>query len=135
VILPSEEDAGFLGMGELVDKVKGEEFMEALSVLYVGLTRAKRDLEVVVGGPRKRENLNLGEILRSQWGWPEEESEGELEVVDSKAEKFSGPKRRLCRRIPVWRKRWGRLRESQRRGWSWRARRHERGAEKYGWPM
>lgn len=41
-------------MGELVDKVKGEEFMEALSVLYVGLTRAKRDLEVVVGGPRKR---------------------------------------------------------------------------------
>jgi len=64
-----------------------------LSVLYVGLTRAKRDLEVVVGGPRKRENLNLGEILRSQWGWPEEESEGELEVVGSNAEKFSGPKK------------------------------------------
>jgi ATP-dependent exoDNAse (exonuclease V) beta subunit len=93
VILPSEEDAGFLGMGELVDKVKGEEFMEALSVLYVGLTRAKRDLEVVVGGPRKRENLNLGEILRNQWGWPEAQAEGELEVVDSKAEKFSGPKK------------------------------------------
>jgi ATP-dependent exoDNAse (exonuclease V) beta subunit len=93
VILPSEEDAGFLGMGELVDKVKAEEFMEALSVLYVGLTRAKRDLEVVVGGPRKRENLNLGKILRSQWGWPEVQAEGELEVVDSKAEKFSGPKK------------------------------------------
>ena len=93
VILPSEEDAGFLGMGELVDKVKGEEFMEALSVLYVGLTRAKRDLEVVVGGPRKKENLNLGKILRSQWGWSEAQAEGELEVVDSKAEKFSGPKK------------------------------------------
>jgi len=93
VILPSEEDAGFLGMGELVDKVKGEEFMEALSVLYVGLTRAKRDLEVVVGGPRKKENLNLGKILRSQWGWPEAQAEGELEVVGSNAEKFSGPKK------------------------------------------
>jgi ATP-dependent helicase/nuclease subunit A len=93
VILPSEEDAGFLGMGELVDKVKGEEFMEALSVLYVGLTRAKRDLEVVVGGPRKGENLNLGKILRSQWGWPEAQAEGELEVFDSNAEKFSGPKK------------------------------------------
>jgi ATP-dependent exoDNAse (exonuclease V) beta subunit len=93
VILPSEEDAGFLGMGELVDKVKGEEFMEALSVLYVGLTRAKRDLEVVVGGPRKGENLNLGKILRSQWGWLEAQAEGELEVFDSNAEKFSGPKK------------------------------------------
>jgi len=93
VILPSEEEAGFLGMDDLVEKVKGEEFMEALSVLYVGLTRAKRDLEVVVGGPRKRENLNLGEILRNQWGWPEEETEGELEVVDSRGEKFDGPKK------------------------------------------
>ena len=93
VILPSEEDAGLLGMEELVEKGKGEDFMEALSVLYVGLTRAKRDLEVVVGGPRKRENLNLGEILRNQWGWPEAQAEGELEVVDSKAEKFSGPKK------------------------------------------
>jgi ATP-dependent exoDNAse (exonuclease V) beta subunit len=62
-------------------------------VLYVGLTRAKRDLEVVVGGPRKKENLNLGKILRSQWGWSEAQAEGELEVVDSKAEKFSGPKK------------------------------------------
>jgi len=48
---------------------------------------------VVVGGPRKKENLNLGKILRSQWGWPEAQAEGELEVVDSKAEKFSGPKK------------------------------------------
>jgi len=93
VILPSEEDAGFLGMGELVDKVKGEEFMEALSVLYVGLTRAKRDLEVVVGGSRKKENLNLGKILRSQWGWPENETDGKLEVVDSKEEKYEGPEK------------------------------------------
>jgi len=93
VILPSEDEAGFLGMGDLVEKVKGEEFMEALSVLYVGLTRAKQELEVVVGGPRTRENLNLGKILRSQWGWPEDQGEGELEVVDSKAEKFSGPKK------------------------------------------
>jgi len=93
VILPSEDDAGFLGMGDLVEKVKGEDFMEALSVLYVGLTRSKRELEVVVGGPRKKENLNLGKILRSQWGWPEAQAEGELEVVDSKAEKFLGPKK------------------------------------------
>ena len=50
VILPSESEAEFLGMVDLVEKVKGEEFMEALSVLYVGLTRARRDLEVVVGG-------------------------------------------------------------------------------------
>ena len=76
VILPSESEAEFLGMVDLVEKVKGEEFMEALSVLYVGLTRARRDLEVVVGGSRKRENLNLGEILRNQWGWPENETEG-----------------------------------------------------------
>jgi len=47
----------------------------------------------VVGGPRKGENLNLGKILRSQWGWPEAQAEGELEVVDSKADKFSGPKK------------------------------------------
>ena len=77
VILPSEDEAGFLGMEDLVEKVKGEEFMEALSVLYVGLTRAKRELEVVVGGPRKKENLSLGKILRSQWGWPEAQAEGE----------------------------------------------------------
>ena len=93
VILPSEEDSGFLGMGDLLDKVKGEEFMEALSVLYVGLTRARRELEVVVGGSRKGENLNLGKILRSQWGWPEAQVEGELEVGDSKAEKFFGSKK------------------------------------------
>ena len=91
VILPSESEAEFLGMVDLVEKVKGEEFMEALSVLYVGLTRARRDLEVVVGGSRKRENLNLGEILRNQWGWPENETEGELEVANSKAEKYDAP--------------------------------------------
>jgi len=92
-ILPNENKGKLLGMSPLLDQVKGEEFMEALSVLYVGLTRARRDLEVVVGGPRNRENLNLGEILRNQWGWPEAQAEGELEVVDSKAEKFSGPKK------------------------------------------
>jgi superfamily I DNA/RNA helicase len=92
-ILPSEDKRELLGMGPLLDQVKGEEFMEALSVLYVGLTRARRDLEVVVGGPRKGENLNLGEILRNQWGWPEDETEGELEVVDSKEENFEGPEK------------------------------------------
>jgi ATP-dependent exoDNAse (exonuclease V) beta subunit len=92
-ILPSEDKRELLGLGPLLDQVKGEEFMEALSVLYVGLTRARRDLEVVVGGPRKGENLNLGEILRSQWGWPENETEGKLEVVDSKEEKFEGPEK------------------------------------------
>jgi ATP-dependent exoDNAse (exonuclease V) beta subunit len=90
-ILPNENKGKLLGMSPLLDQVKGEEFMEALSVLYVGLTRARRDLEVVVGGPRNRENLNLGEILRNQWGWPDEESEGELEVFDSKSEKYDGP--------------------------------------------
>jgi len=46
-----------------------------------------------VGGPRKKENLNLGKILRSQWGWPKNETDGKLEVVDSKEEKFEGPEK------------------------------------------
>ncbi|NBY65847.1 MAG: hypothetical protein EBQ51_02035 [Verrucomicrobia bacterium] len=135
VILPSEEDAGLLGMEELVEKGKGEDFMEALSVLYVGLTRAKRDLEVVVGGPRKRENLNLGEILRNQWGWPEAQAEGELEVVDSKAEKFSGPKKAAVPSDPGVAEKVGVAPRSRRCGWSWKVRRHGRGAERYGCPM
>ena len=61
--------------------------------MYVGRTGAKRKLKVVVGGPRKGENLNLSKILLSQWGWTEAQAKGELEVVDSKAEKFSGPKK------------------------------------------
>ena len=82
-----------MGFVDRCHEVKGEEFMDSLSVLYVGLTRARRDLEVVVGGPRSRENLSLGKILRSQWGWSESETEGELKVTDSKGTKFEKAKR------------------------------------------
>lgn len=87
-IVPSEKAAELMGYLDRCHEVKGEEFMESLSVLYVGLTRARRDLEVVVGGPWKGENLSLGKLLRSQWGWSESEKGGELKVTDSKGEKF-----------------------------------------------
>ena len=92
-ILVSEADAELMGFVDRCDQVKREEFMEALSVLYVGLTRARRDLEVIVGGPRKGENLSLGKILRSQWGWNEDGEEGELEIGSSKGESFAAAKK------------------------------------------
>jgi ATP-dependent helicase/nuclease subunit A len=82
-----------MGFVDRCHEVKGEEFMDSLSVLYVGLTRARRDLEVVVGGPRSRENLSLGKLLRSQWGWSESEAEGELKVTDSKGKEFKKAER------------------------------------------
>lgn len=92
-ILPGERDGELLGVAPLLAEVKGEEFLEALSVLYVALTRARRDLEVVVGKKPSRESLSLGKIVRSQWGWPEGEKEGEMEVALAEAEKFEEPKK------------------------------------------
>jgi len=97
-IVPSEADARLMGCLDRCHELKQEEFMEALSVLYVGLTRARRDLEVVVGGPRKRENLSLGKIVRNQWGWDESEKEGERMVMESQGEEFEGIKKAV---VPV----------------------------------
>jgi ATP-dependent exoDNAse (exonuclease V) beta subunit len=47
-IVPSKKDAPFLGMEELVGTQASADFMEELSVLYVGMTRARSFLDIVL---------------------------------------------------------------------------------------
>jgi len=48
-IVPSKKDAPFLGMEELVLAQVSADFMEELSVLYVGMTRARSFLDIILG--------------------------------------------------------------------------------------
>ncbi len=47
-IVPSKKDAPFLGMEELVGAQVSADFMEELSVLYVGMTRARSYLDIIL---------------------------------------------------------------------------------------
>ena len=47
-IVPSKKDAPFLGMDDLVNTQASADFMEELSVLYVGMTRARSFLDIIL---------------------------------------------------------------------------------------
>ena len=60
-IVPSKKDAPFLGMEELVAAQATADFMEELSVLYVGMTRACSFLDIIL---REGSKAPLGLLLR-----------------------------------------------------------------------
>ena len=60
-IAPSKETAPFLGMEEVSERRRREEFMEELSVLYVGMTRARALLDIVL---REGSSAPVARLLR-----------------------------------------------------------------------
>jgi ATP-dependent exoDNAse (exonuclease V) beta subunit len=60
-IVPSKKDAPFMKMEDLVEKQVAQDFMEELSVLYVGMTRARSFLDIVL---RKDSKPPLARLLR-----------------------------------------------------------------------
>jgi ATP-dependent helicase/nuclease subunit A len=60
-IVPSKKDAPFLGMEKLADTQVSADFMEELSVLYVGMTRARSFLDIIL---REGSKAPLAILLR-----------------------------------------------------------------------
>jgi ATP-dependent exoDNAse (exonuclease V) beta subunit len=70
ILLPSADDAEFLGLEAEYAQHLQEKFEEDLSVLYVALTRAKSFLDVVLPVD-DRPTPSLSAILRERWGHQE----------------------------------------------------------------
>jgi ATP-dependent exoDNAse (exonuclease V) beta subunit len=66
-LLPSRDDAEWLGLRNLHERYQQNQFEEDLSVLYVALTRAKSFLDVVVTASEKTKPSLVG-ILGEGWG-------------------------------------------------------------------
>ncbi|MEO6785870.1 MAG: 3'-5' exonuclease, partial [Chthoniobacteraceae bacterium] len=82
-IVPSKKDAQFLGMEELVAAQVSADFMEELSVLYVGMTRARSYLDIIL---REGSKAPLAVLLRRA-----------LQVdADRVVEEFDGLSMREC---------------------------------------
>ena len=79
-LVPSREVAEILGMQDVTEGYQQKQFEEDLSVLYVGLTRAKSYLDVVLTAP-KRQEPSLAGILFEGWG----HVEGGHHVVEENA--------------------------------------------------
>ena len=60
-IVPAKKHAAFMNMEALVEKQIAQDFMEELSVLYVGMTRARSFLDIVL---RKDSKALLARLLR-----------------------------------------------------------------------
>lgn len=60
-IVPPNKDAGYLGMTELIEVGARRDFMEELSVLYVGMTRACSFLDIVI---REHSTAAVAQLLR-----------------------------------------------------------------------
>ncbi len=82
-IVPSKKDAPFLGMEEIVGAQVSADFMEELSVLYVGMTRARSFLDIIL---REGSKAPLAILLRCA-----------LQVdADRVVEEFDGLSMREC---------------------------------------
>ena len=82
-IVPSKKDAPFLGMEELISTQVSADFMEELSVLYVGMTRARSYLDIIL---REGTKAPLAILLRRA-----------LQVdADRVVEEFDGLSMREC---------------------------------------
>ena len=61
-LVPSKDESGLLGLEALHDEKVSEEFMGELSVLYVGMTRARSFLDIVL---REESKTPLAQLLRA----------------------------------------------------------------------
>lgn len=61
-LLPSKDEAGILELEELYERKMSEEFMGELSVLYVGMTRARSRLDIVL---RDQSSAPIAQLLRA----------------------------------------------------------------------
>jgi ATP-dependent helicase/nuclease subunit A len=69
-LVPDQKVAEILGLQDVAERYQQNQFEEDLSVLYVGLTRAKSYLDVVVTEPKRKEP-SLAGILFEGWGHEE----------------------------------------------------------------
>jgi ATP-dependent helicase/nuclease subunit A len=101
-LLPRREDAELLGLRELHDSYEQLRFEEELSVLYVGLTRAKSYLDVVIPQVKKAAPT-LERILCEAWD-AHEPGTHVIETCEGKKERPSGESVHVMPLDPaVWR--------------------------------
>ena len=82
-VVPSKKHAGFLGMEAMLETQARQDFMEELSVLYVGMTRARSFLDIVL---RENSKASPARLLRHA-----------LQVdAERSVEQFSGITMREC---------------------------------------